>query len=119
MRKVRDRLCLIVCVVGGRQSGGDGGGRVGGVKLWLSSAGVIIIAGNLCARAHLCACVFLCARVREGVEMSRYEIQPRGHYFLLTRVMGAQKERASTGHTFHYAAPPHAHPSLLTPMHPP
>lgn len=44
--------------------------------------------------------------------MSRYEIQPWGHYFLLTRVTGAKKERASAGHTFHYAASPPHHPSL-------
>lgn len=59
MRKVRERLCLIVC--GGGWLGGDGGMEGRGPKL--SSVGLIIIAGNLCV--CLCVCVVGRETVRE------------------------------------------------------
>ena len=88
MRKVRERLCLIVCVcVGGGVLGGDEGMVGRGPEL--SSVGLLLLQA-----IFVCVCVYVLGggererergRERERV-MRRYEIQLRGHYFLLTRV---------------------------------
>ena len=71
MRKVRERLCLIVCGRGVR------GMRRRGLKL--SSVGLLLLqAIFVCVCVCLCVCVCVYER---GGEMRRYEIQLRGHYF--------------------------------------
>lgn len=67
MRKVRERLCLIV-------SGEGGEVGMGGRGLKLSSVGLLLLQA-------ICVCVCVCVEEREG-QMRRYELQLRGHYFL-------------------------------------
>lgn len=83
MRKVRERLCLIVC---GGGVGGDEGMVGRGPEL--SSVGLLLL-----QPIFMCVCVYVSGggerkrkRERERA-MRRYEIQLRCHYFLLTRVM--------------------------------